>query len=146
MYLTGTSAEEGVGICWAISENLIKTKAFTFFVTHFKQLTDLKKNYPNVVNYYFEVMRTFSVSASCEKVSYSHILSKGITPETHYGLALAELSTLPYGIIQDAKKIVEKLEELRQWTETHDPSLMKEHTLFNLATRLIQIAKNSKNG
>ncbi|XP_055883889.1 mutS protein homolog 4-like [Biomphalaria glabrata] len=140
----GTSAEEGIGICWAISENLLKTKAFIFFVTHFKQLTDLKRNYPNVVNNFFEVQRTFNASANHEKVSYSHILSKGITPETHYGLMLAEMSAIPSSITEDAKQIVQKLEKLKQWKETHNPILMKEHAVFNLATRLIQVAKNSR--
>ncbi|KAK0063937.1 mutS protein 4-like isoform X1 [Biomphalaria pfeifferi] len=140
----GTSAEEGIGLCWAISENLLKTKAFIFFVTHFKQLTNLKRNYPNVVNNFFEVQRTFNASANHEKVSYSHILSKGITPETHYGLMLAEMSAIPSSITEDAKQIVQKLEKLKQWKETHNPILMKEHAVFNLATRLIQVAKNSR--
>src|SRR6266496_2491944 len=31
----GTSVEEGVGLCHAISEHLLKTGAFTLFATHF---------------------------------------------------------------------------------------------------------------
>ncbi|KAL3876483.1 hypothetical protein ACJMK2_034326 [Sinanodonta woodiana] len=37
----GTSAEEGIGLCHAICEYLLGIKAFTFFVTHFLELTRL---------------------------------------------------------------------------------------------------------
>ncbi|XP_059139154.1 mutS protein homolog 4-like, partial [Physella acuta] len=140
----GTSAEEGVGICWSISEHFLKTKAFTFFVTHFKQLTDLSKIYPNVANYFFEVHRVFNQEAKCEKVSYTHILSRGITPETHYGLKLAETSAFPASVIQDAIQIALQLDTLKQKTHSNDPELIKNNAVFNLATRLIQIAKNSR--
>ena len=62
----GTSSEEGVGLCFAICEHLLQKKvvvcvcvcvcdgivithkAFTFFATHFMELTNLETLYPNV--------------------------------------------------------------------------------------------------
>ncbi|GFS09743.1 MutS protein homolog 4-like [Elysia marginata] len=138
-----TSAEEGVGLCWAICEHLLKTQAYTFFVTHFKQLADLNKNYPNVANYFFEVQRTFNAEANCEKISFTHMLSRGITPETHYGLHLAQLSSMPSSVIEDARKIAAQIEKQKQKNQLHDKELIRDHAVFNLATRIIQVAKNS---
>lgn len=47
----GTSCEEAVGLCFAIAEELIKSKAFTLFVTHFLELTNLENYFINVSKY-----------------------------------------------------------------------------------------------
>ncbi|RUS80534.1 hypothetical protein EGW08_011718, partial [Elysia chlorotica] len=140
----GTSAEEGVGLCWAVCEFLLKTQAFSFFVTHFKQLAELNRNYPNVANYFFEVQRTFNAEANCEKISFTHVLSRGITPETHYGLHLAKLSSMPLSVVEEARKKVTEIESQKQRNLQHDKELIEDHAVFNLATRLIQLAKNSR--
>lgn len=44
----GTSAEEGVGLCYAISEHLLLTGAYTFLATHFLELNNLLTHYHNV--------------------------------------------------------------------------------------------------
>ena len=38
-----------------------------------------------VHSYFFEVHRTFSREGSCEKITYTHVLSRGKTQEQHYG-------------------------------------------------------------
>ena len=38
----GTSCEEGAALCWAISEKLASTSAFTFLATHFQLLLKLE--------------------------------------------------------------------------------------------------------
>jgi len=49
----GTSTEEGFAICHAVCEFLQGIKAFTFFTTHFTELTSLEALYPNVEKYAF---------------------------------------------------------------------------------------------
>lgn len=44
----GTSAEEGMGLCYAICEQLLFTGAYTFLATHFLELNHLSHHYPNV--------------------------------------------------------------------------------------------------
>ncbi|KAL4241059.1 MutS protein msh4 [Mactra antiquata] len=139
----GTSAEEGVGLCFSICEHLLKTKAFTFFVTHFAELTSLDSLYPNVENYYFEVRRSFNSAAECEKVIYTHVLSKGRTEEKHYGIQLAEMSTLPQIVITEAKKMAHKLSDEKRKTQTQNKEVRIERAIFKLATRLAQAAKSS---
>lgn len=46
----GTSDEEGVGLCFAVSEHLIKSKAFTLFATHFQDLHELSNMYYSVAS------------------------------------------------------------------------------------------------
>ena len=47
----GTSAEEGVGLCYAICEQLLSTSAHCFIATHFLELNRLAAAYPNVQKY-----------------------------------------------------------------------------------------------
>ncbi|XP_046376598.2 mutS protein homolog 4-like isoform X1 [Haliotis rufescens] len=140
----GTSAEEGVGICHAICEYLLKFKAYTFFVTHFMELTNMDSLYPNVENYFFEVQRVFSTEGNCEKINYTHVLSKGKTQEKHYGLQLAEVSTMPRAVTEEAKTLAKHLEEQRKKNRTRDSESRKQRMNFKLATKLVQVAKNSR--
>ncbi|PVD38561.1 hypothetical protein C0Q70_01177 [Pomacea canaliculata] len=140
----GTSAEEGVGICWSVCEYLLKTKAFTFFVTHYKELTSLDNLYANVENYFMEVHRSFSREGGCEKITYTHVMSQGKTPEEHYGLMLAEMSTMPKDVLHDAAELAEMLDRLRQKNQTTDPEVARHRAIFKLASKLLQVARNSR--
>ena len=44
----GTSSEEGVGLCYAVCEQLHASKAFVFFATHFLELTQLSAQHYNI--------------------------------------------------------------------------------------------------
>ncbi|EIE76282.1 hypothetical protein RO3G_00986 [Rhizopus delemar RA 99-880] len=50
-----TSPTDALGIAAAVCEELIQTKAFCFFATHFHELTRTLVIYPNVVNLQFKV-------------------------------------------------------------------------------------------
>ncbi|KAM9283750.1 mutS protein homolog 4 isoform 4-T4 [Morus bassanus] len=101
----GTSAEEGIGICYAACEYLLNLKAFTLFATHFLELCHIDALYPNVENYHFEVQHVRSSAGNREKIAYTYTLSKGYTEEKNYGLKAAEVSSLPSSVILDAKEI-----------------------------------------
>ena len=47
----GTSAEEGVGICYAICEQLLATASYIFLATHYLELNNLAALYHNVEKY-----------------------------------------------------------------------------------------------
>lgn len=51
------------------------------------------------------VLKTFNENDQSEKVVYTHVLTKGLNKEEHYGIRLAELSTLPRDVIQQAKTL-----------------------------------------
>ncbi|XP_071668900.1 mutS protein homolog 4 isoform X3 [Patagioenas fasciata] len=83
----GTSAEEGIGICYAACEYLLNLKAFTLFATHFLELCHIDAFYPNVENYHFEVQHLRSNAGNKEKIAYTYTLSKGCTEEKNYAQA-----------------------------------------------------------
>lgn len=139
----GTSSEEGVGICFSICENLLKKKAFTFFATHFLELTTMDSIYPNVENLHFKIQKNFSEEAACEKITYTHVLSKGRTEEKHYGLQLAEISTLPLSIVNEAREISTELIRQKERSQLLSTESRQQRAVFRLATKLIQAARNS---
>lgn len=51
----GTSHCDGVGMAVAVVEELLTTRAFVFFATHFKELCGVVSSYPNVVNLHLDV-------------------------------------------------------------------------------------------
>ena len=139
----GTSADEGVGICHSVCEYLLCLKAFTFFATHFMELTQLDRLYPNVENCHFEVQRYYSEESKRDKVSYTHVLSKGQTKEKHYGIMLAEISTLPRTVVEEAKTLSLVIKDKRKSSEVVNPETVRQRAIFKLATRLVQAARNS---
>ncbi|KAF4790228.1 mutS 4 [Turdus rufiventris] len=112
----GTSAQEGIGICYAACEYLLNLKAFTLFATHFLELCHLDALYPNVENYNFEVQHVRSSAGNKEKIAYTYTLSKGYTEEKNY----------------------------EQHRQKSTPEMMKQRAAYQLARSLVQTARNSR--
>uniref|UniRef100_A0A8C0VK66 MutS protein homolog 4 n=1 Tax=Cyanistes caeruleus TaxID=156563 RepID=A0A8C0VK66_CYACU len=140
----GTSAEEGIGICYAACEYLLNLKAFTLFATHFLELCHIDALYPNVENYHFEVQHVRSSAGNKEKIAYTYTLSKGYTEEKNYGLKAAEVSSLPSSIILDAKEITNHIAKQILHGHKSTPEMMKQRAAYQLAMRLVQTARNSR--
>ncbi|KAL9955943.1 hypothetical protein ACROYT_G037348 [Oculina patagonica] len=140
----GTSSEEGVGICFSIAENLLKKKTFTFLATHFLELTTMDTLYPNVENLHLKVQKKFSNEAACEKITYTHVLSKGRTEEKHYGVQLAEFSTLPRSIVKEAREISTELTRQKETSQLLSTEGRQQIAVFRLATKLLQAGRNSR--
>ncbi|EGI61704.1 MutS protein-like protein 4 [Acromyrmex echinatior] len=90
-----TTVEEGSAIAWAICEKLSLTTAFTFAATHFLHLTALSNMYHNVTSHCFETKTAESEESNDLHLIYTHKLNPGRGPTDHYGIALAEVSSLP---------------------------------------------------
>ncbi|XP_071420630.1 mutS protein homolog 4 isoform X2 [Pithys albifrons albifrons] len=140
----GTSAEEGIGICYAACEYLLNLKAFTLFATHFLELCHIDALYPNVENYHFEVQHVRCSDGNKEKIAYTYTLSKGYTEEKNYGLKAAEVSSLPSSVILDAKEITNHIAKQILHRQKSTPEMMKERAVYHLAMRLVQTARNSR--
>ncbi|XP_072181746.1 mutS protein homolog 4-like [Diadema setosum] len=139
----GTSSDEGVGICHSVCEYLLSLRAFTFFATHFGEITNLDALYPNVENYHFQVEQSAN-DGRHDNLVYTHVLSRGRTKEQHYGIKLAEISTLPQSIVKEAKDLSEKLAQQRKTKESARQEGTKLRPVYRLANRLIQAARSSK--
>ncbi|CAE6372632.1 unnamed protein product [Rhizoctonia solani] len=102
----GTSPIEGIGLAHAIAEEIIKLKAFTFFTTHFHQLTYTLSKYPTVVNLHLAVEKSTRVDQSTFRLRFRHLLVDGASDAIeHYGLELARLADLPPDVLTEARKV-----------------------------------------
>ncbi|GAA6042058.1 hypothetical protein JCM8097_004086 [Rhodosporidiobolus ruineniae] len=108
----GTSPEEGVGIAHAIAEEIIKSKAFSFFATHFKELATTLDRYPNVVSLHLQT--EIDRSQPEFSLTFHHRVVDGMTPLTHYGLELAKIAKLPTSVLDKAHIVAATLASLAQ--------------------------------
>uniref|UniRef100_A0A158R415 DNA_MISMATCH_REPAIR_2 domain-containing protein n=1 Tax=Syphacia muris TaxID=451379 RepID=A0A158R415_9BILA len=110
-----TGTEEGIALCFAICEELLKTQAFVVFATHFLDLTSLAAYHATVENYHFALSRS---AAKGDNDGYglsrkSHRLYRGPYEGPLYGFDIAELSDFPKEIISEARCLAEKLHTVR---------------------------------
>uniref|UniRef100_A0A914CRA4 DNA mismatch repair proteins mutS family domain-containing protein n=1 Tax=Acrobeloides nanus TaxID=290746 RepID=A0A914CRA4_9BILA len=134
-----TSTEEGMGICYAICESLIKSKAFVFFATHFLDISLLELNFSAVQNFHFAI-ETRKDEDGSEVLVPSHVLYKGMYRGPLYGLELAELTTLPETILLNAREMATRLRAAveTQHSKVDDPE-MERRRLAHLAHRIIHL-------
>uniref|UniRef100_T1IXC0 DNA mismatch repair proteins mutS family domain-containing protein n=1 Tax=Strigamia maritima TaxID=126957 RepID=T1IXC0_STRMM len=140
----GTAIDEGIALCFAISEQLLSLKAFTLFATHFRELTQLESLYPFVTNFHFEIQQVTNEDQSLVRLEYSHVLRKGVNPYRNYGIKLAEISTLPTSVVEDAKRIAEEIRREKKPVMDGTNSQTVKSANFRLASRIIQVTKNSR--
>ncbi|KAM8916598.1 mutS protein homolog 4 isoform 3-T3 [Spinachia spinachia] len=129
----GTSAEEGIGICYSVCEFLLSLK-----------VCQLESLYPNAENQHMEVRHTRSGDTGGESVVYTYLLNQGCSEERHYGLRAAEMTALPSSIIQEAKMIASKVNQQLLAKHHIDLGEKRERAVYKLATRLLQTARNSR--
>ncbi|XP_052741489.1 mutS protein homolog 4 [Bicyclus anynana] len=142
----GTSAEEGTSIAWSISEQLIKSEAFTFFTTHFLYLTRLQDLYYNVVNRHTLVTdETENSQGLAQKLVYHHKIELGITTIESYGLALAAKTNLPEDIVELAKELAEVIKINSQPQILTTSNKNDDEILYELSVKVNNEIRKHKN-
>ncbi|KAF8717258.1 MutS family domain IV, partial [Rhizoctonia solani] len=117
----GTSPIEGIGLAHAIAEEIIKLKAFTFFTTHFHQLTYTLSKYPTVFTSRCRKKYTrepvdlpVEVPTLVSRLPWKRCLFIPLVVRLvdgasdaidHYGLELARLADLPPDVLIEARKV-----------------------------------------
>lgn len=128
----GTSVEEGVSLCFAVAEKLLKIKALTFFATHFHDLIKLENLYPNLVCYKMNHTKETCYDG-CVKLHFTHEVSLlGDEDFTEYGIDLAETVGLPMDIIKTARDLLPRIQSIRSCV-TLESRLRREQFRLNLA-------------
>ncbi|KAG0369469.1 MutS protein msh4 [Gamsiella multidivaricata] len=79
-----TSIYDGLGIAFAVCEELIHTHALVLFATHFHELTSSLTVYHNVINLHLETELKCD-GRDTSGIVYKYCLSTGSAEETHYG-------------------------------------------------------------
>jgi len=96
-----TSNEDGISIAWAVGEHLLKTKAYSFFVTHYGGLCKLQDLYGNVNSV------SFGKSGGGGGVlDYDHKLTTGrCNVSSSYGIDMAAKCGWPTEVINTAHTV-----------------------------------------
>lgn len=102
----GTSTYDGLSIAWAVAEYLhdLEGKGVkTLFATHYHELTDLSDQKSRVKNF------NIAVKEWNDEIIFLRKLVEGSTNRS-YGIQVARLAGIPETIIQQAKKILSRVE------------------------------------
>ncbi|MFU0783515.1 MAG: DNA mismatch repair protein MutS [Thermoanaerobacterium thermosaccharolyticum] len=100
----GTSTYDGMSIACAILEYIHdKIKAKTMFATHYHELTKLEDQLNGIKNY------NISVDETNDEIIFLRKIIPG-SADKSYGIQVAKLAGLPNDVIDNAKKILNSLE------------------------------------
>ena len=94
----GTSTTDGLAIAIAISEALIQSQAYVWFVTHFRDLPRILAERVGVYNMHMGV----DIDPDFSRMRMRYRVSEGREEQKFYGLALAQLVDLPDQIMDMA--------------------------------------------
>nr|XP_053629832.1 mutS protein homolog 4-like isoform X2 [Cherax quadricarinatus] len=133
---SGTSVEEGAALAWAIMEALIHAQATTVLATHALFLTRLANLYPSVANYHLE-----SEDSGGGHLHLSHVVRKGVTQATNYGLAMAALTPIPPTVLQRANTLALTMTPPTQVAAGEESEWIRQRAVYRLAHRLLALAQ-----
>ncbi|EFJ49892.1 hypothetical protein VOLCADRAFT_89345 [Volvox carteri f. nagariensis] len=104
-----TSTADGVGLAWAICEELMTRGSATLLATHFPQLGELAVLYPQAR------LWKLQVDTSAGSLDFRWLLQPAAALDyCHYGLMLAEAAGLPTSVVVEARRVAEMLEEVER--------------------------------
>ncbi len=103
----GTSTTDGLAIAIAIAEALIDSKAYVWFVTHFRDLPRILADRAGVSNLHLSV----DISADFAKMTMRYKILEGYEEEKFYGLALARVIGLPADVLDMATHVSQTLHD-----------------------------------
>jgi DNA mismatch repair protein MutS len=113
----GTSTFDGLSLAWAVAEHLHDhTGARTLFATHYHELTALAESLERLDNCHVEVKEWNG------EVVFVRTLAPGPS-ERSYGIHVAQLASIPDGVLDRARLILGVLEGQVPWDEErHGPT------------------------
>lgn len=104
----GTSTYDGMSLAQAILEHLVgQVKCMTLFATHYHELTELDRSFPQVQNHHMKIVERNG------QIEFIHTLASGPANKS-YGIEVARRAGLPTPVLKRAQKILDKTEFLPQ--------------------------------
>lgn len=135
----GTSTRDGLAIALAVAEALVCSRAFVWFATHFRELSEIMCERSGVVSLHF----TTSMREA-DRIEMLYQIAPGTLEERHYGLRLAKVVPLPADVVAHAEHVATVLEEQTTQQKASSPALVRARRrklTLNLREHLLQ-AKN----
>nr|WP_317632624.1 DNA mismatch repair protein MutS [uncultured Flavobacterium sp.] len=101
----GTSTYDGISIAWAIAQYIHQSpnRAKTLFATHYHELNDMHEQFNRIKNY------NVSVKELKDNVLFLRKLVPGGSAHS-FGIHVAKMAGMPTEVINQAQKILKKLE------------------------------------
>jgi DNA mismatch repair protein MutS len=101
----GTSTFDGLALAWAIARHLVeRNTSLSLFATHYFEMTRLALEYKEVANVHLDAVE------HKDAVVFLHAVEEGPASRS-YGLQVAALAGVPRGVIRQAKKYLQLLED-----------------------------------
>ncbi len=107
----GTSTYDGMSLAQAILEYLLReARAYTFFATHYHEMTSLSEVHKQIHNAHM------SVEEKGHEIQFLYTLKSGPANRS-YGIQVARLAGLPHSVIERAQKLLGEHELRREQGE-----------------------------
>ncbi len=101
----GTSTFDGLALAWAIARQLIeRNKSLTLFATHYFEMTRLALEYREAANVHLDAVE------HKDTIVFMHAVEEGPASQS-YGLQVAQLAGVPKGVIRNARRYLQMLED-----------------------------------
>jgi DNA mismatch repair protein MutS len=101
----GTSTFDGLSLAWACAVYIARTaRALTLFATHYFELTGLAETLPATANVHL------TAKEHGDDIIFMYRVQDGPASQS-YGLQVARLAGIPPGVIEDARRKLQQLEE-----------------------------------
>ncbi|MGB5081786.1 MAG: DNA mismatch repair protein MutS [Burkholderiales bacterium] len=101
----GTSTFDGLALAWAIARQLLeRNKALTLFATHYFEMTRLALEYREAANVHLDAVE------HQDAIVFLHAVEDGPASQS-YGLQVAQLAGVPKGVIRNARRYLQMLED-----------------------------------
>ncbi|EFO23027.1 hypothetical protein LOAG_05459 [Loa loa] len=134
-----TAHDEGLSICFAICEELLRRKAYVVFATHYLNLASLATMYPGVENFHFSTS-TVKIKqddgSEVEKLQCSHQLYTGPYNGPLYAFNLADLTTFPKEVLDEAHTLATSLCTQRNLIVEMDEEARQRRAIIRFACKL----------
>nr|POF02998.1 muts protein like 4 [Quercus suber] len=137
----GTSTRDGLAITIAIAEALIGSKALVWFVTHFRDLSQILAERNGVVNLHLAVD-----TSHANTLEMLYRVADGTVEEEHYGLKLAGVMPFPVDVLAHAERVsfaLEKRSKIHKKTSLMVVQARRRRLLLNLKEHLVQARNGS---
>ena len=102
----GTGTFDGLSLAQAILEYILNTcQSLTLFATHYHQLTEMVKSFPQLKNAHMQV----EGNPQSGRIEFLYQLKEGATRQS-YGIHVARLAGLPSSVTQRAESLLNHFE------------------------------------
>jgi DNA mismatch repair protein MutS len=101
----GTSTFDGMALAFAICRQLVeKNRSLTLFATHYFELTQLAREYPELANVHLDAVE------HGDKIVFLHAVEEGPANQS-YGIQVAALAGVPQAVVRSAKRVLQNFEQ-----------------------------------